>query len=217
MSRDNDLQKAERKVFISTLQDGLLEIMISALVLMWAISPLLSIHLGDFWSSAIFLPFWGLIFLGIRLIRKYVILPRTGKVKFGTARNTKLLRFSLIMVVVNLIFFILGLIAVFWIVPSGNEQSDWSINLIFGLTWLLLGSLAGLILGLPRLIVYGLMLAAAPIVGEWLRVEHGATHHGYPITFGIATGVIFLTGIILFVRFFRNCPLPPENIMEGKA
>jgi len=217
MSGDNDLQKAERKVFTSTFQDGLLDIMIGSFVLMMAVGPLLSVQLGDFWSSAIFLPFWGLIYLGVLLTRKYVILPRTGKVKFGTARKHKLTRFSIIMVVANLIFLILGVIAAFRIVPSGNERSDWIINLIFSLTWLLFGSLAGLLLGLPRLIVYGLILAAAPIIGEWLRVEHGATHHGYPITFGIAAGVIFLIGVFLFVQLLRNNPLPPENVLEGKA
>ena len=63
----------------------------------------------------------------------------------------------------------------------------------------------------PRLYIYGLMLALAPFVGEWLYQRLGAAHHGFPIVFGTATGIILLNGAVQFVRLLRNNPLPPEE------
>ena len=55
MTQKFELKKAERKLFSMIFDDGLLDIMISAFLLMFAIAPLLSETMGDFWSSAVFL------------------------------------------------------------------------------------------------------------------------------------------------------------------
>ena len=91
------LKEAERKVFRATLQDGLLDIFIGCIVLQFAIAPLLSSRLGDFWSSIVFLPFWALVYGVIWLVRKSIVAPRLGSVKFGSARKTRLTKFTLVM------------------------------------------------------------------------------------------------------------------------
>ena len=70
MSQEVDLKEAERKVFRSTFQDGLVEIMLGCIVLMFAIGPFLSPYLGDFWSSAVFLPFWAGVFCLLWAVRR---------------------------------------------------------------------------------------------------------------------------------------------------
>ena len=57
MTAEISLKEAERKVFKATFQDGMWDIFIGCIVLQFAIAPLLSSKLGDFWSSVIFLPF----------------------------------------------------------------------------------------------------------------------------------------------------------------
>jgi hypothetical protein len=111
MSQSISLRDAERKVFHTAVNDGLWDIFLGCFFLMFAITPFLSERLGDFWSSVIFLPFWGLVYLAIRFVRKHVITPRLGSVKFGASRNAILMRFNLVMLVVNLIALVLGLIA----------------------------------------------------------------------------------------------------------
>lgn len=64
--------------------------MIGSVILIFGSAPLLSDSLGDFWSSAIFLPFGGVIWLILKVTRKYVLTPRIGVVKFSKARRTKL-------------------------------------------------------------------------------------------------------------------------------
>ncbi|MEJ2597685.1 MAG: hypothetical protein P8Z00_05090 [Anaerolineales bacterium] len=111
MSHQISLKEAERKVFRATYNDGLWDIFLGCFFLMFAIAPYLSSSLGDFLSTLVFLPFWGLVYLVIWLLRKYVVTPRVGSVKYGRARKTKLVKFSVVMLIVNVIAFILGLIA----------------------------------------------------------------------------------------------------------
>ena len=55
------IKEADRKVFRTSFDDGIVDIFISSVVLMFALAPFLSVYLGDFWSSVIFLPFWGVV------------------------------------------------------------------------------------------------------------------------------------------------------------
>jgi hypothetical protein len=205
------LKSAERKVFQTTFADGLWDIFIGCFALEFAIAPLLSASLGDFWSSVIFLPFLGLVYLAIWLARKYVIKPRIGLVSFGKARKDKLRKFSAIMVVINILVFILGILTAFTFgkISGGGSVAQFGTFISFFLGLFLLAgfSIAAYLLDYPRLYIYGLLLFAAPPIGEWLFQNHGATHHGYPIVFGFTAGVMILTGLVLFVRLLKNNPL----------
>jgi len=208
MSHQISLKDVERKVFRSTFSDGLWDIFISCFALQFAIAPLLSRSLGDFWSSAVFLPFWGVAYLIIWLVRKNVIAPRIGEVEFGPARKTRLKKFTVSMLVFNVIAFILGLIAAFRFrtLPVGGP------NMVLGLILLIGFSTAAYFLDFPRLYVYGLLGALGAPIGEWLYQNMGVSHHGYPIVFGILAGVMILTGLVTFVRFLKNNPLPHEEM-----
>ena len=72
-------------------------------------------------------------------------------------------------------------------------------------------SLASFLLEIPRVFFYGLLLAVAPIVGEALFVRGYASHHGFPIVFGVSSCVILVSGIVRFVRF-----LPPPQGANGQ-
>lgn len=210
MQTPMDLQSAERKVFQTTCADGLWDILIGCIFLEFAIAPFLSGSLGDFWSSAIFLPFWALVYLGIRLIRKKVIEPRVGTVQFGKARKIKLRRFSIIMMIVNTLVFGLGILVAFTFNGfAGNNAlaRSWIITSAFGFFLLAGFSLTAFLLDFPRLYLYGLLLFIAPFVGEWLYQNRGAVHHGYPIVYGVASGTMIITGLILFLRLLKNSPV----------
>ena len=62
MSQRISLKELEGNLFRSAFQDGLLDIFLGSVILMSAIAPLLSPYLGDFWSSAVFLPFWAILY-----------------------------------------------------------------------------------------------------------------------------------------------------------
>jgi hypothetical protein len=196
------LKSAERKAFQFTFADGLWDVFIGCFALEFAIAPLLSKSLGDFWSSAVFLPVFGVVYLGIWLIRKNVVAPRIGTVSFGKVRRQKLQKFSLIMLIANIVIFVLGLIVAlnFRRLPGFGIASLLSLFLLVGF------SAAAYMLDYTRLYFYGLMFFAAPLIGEWLYANHGASHHGYPIVFGFSAVVMILTGLVLFIRLLKNNP-----------
>jgi len=211
MNTPVSLKTAERKAFRTTLADGLWDIFIACFLLQFAIAPLFSADLGDFWSSAVFLPFWGLVYLAIWLVRKYVVKPRIGTVKFGFVRQKKLRTFTLFMLVMNILAFIVGAVVALVVSFQDRAQFGWLISLVLGLQVLVGFSLAGYLLDTPRFYLYGLMLLVAPPIGEWLYQRHGFSHHGYPVVFGFGAAVLILTGLVLFLRLLKNNPRIEET------
>lgn len=208
------IKEADRQVFRSYFDDGLVDIFLSSFVLMWAVAPSMSAKLGDFWSSAIFLPVWGLLYLVLYLIRRAYIRPRTGTVKFGVTRIRKLSAFTWIMLVLNVIFMILGLVAM--LLPFDGH--GYTRMLAFIVMLLASFSLAGYFLDVTRFYVYGVLWAGGFFVGEWLYQNYGFSHHGYPVVFGTLSALIFLIGVYKLVTFLRNNPLPSDEQLqwEGK-
>lgn len=201
MQNPISLKSAERKAFQLSFADGLWDVFIGCVFLEFAIAPFLSETMGDFWSSAVFLPFWALVYLAIWLTRKYVVAPRIGKVVFGKPRLKRLRVFTMVMLVLNVVIFLLGLV-----VALGFTSLRVNFTLILGLFILCSFSTAAYMLDYPRLYIYGLLLLIAPQVGEWLYANHGAVHHGFPISFGFSAGVIILTGLVTFFRLLAKTP-----------
>jgi hypothetical protein len=181
--------------------------------LMWAFAPYLSASLGDFWSSVVFLPFWAVVYLAIRLIRKYVVAPRIGMVKFGQVRKTKLVKFTVVMLVVNIVVFILGLVTALNVGSIPGQM----ISIFFGMILLVFFSLAAYLLDFGRLYIYGLLGGLSPLVGEWLWSHGYATHHGFPITFGTLAGIMIVVGLVVFARLLHDNPVPTAGVPSGEA
>jgi hypothetical protein len=205
MSTPISLKEAERKVFRAATDDGLWDIFIACFAAEFAIGPFLSVSLGDFWASAVFLPFWGLAYFAIRVIRKRVVLPRIGEVKFGPARRAKLWNFTLIMLAFNCVSLIGGIAA--WL--SFGVVPGWVITAVFALIVLNGFCIAAYFLDLPRLYAYGVLAFLSFFVGELLYQYAHIPHHGLPVTFGFTALVILLTGVTRFIWFLRdNPPIP---------
>ena len=205
---DVDLKRMERATFRSVADSGLWDMLLASLVSMLAIAPLLSGRLGDFWSSAVFLPLFAVILLGIRVVQARVIEPRIGVVEFSRPRRRRLTMLSVIMLVVNVVAFVAGLVAA----SRAPSLQGPIVPLTMSLMMLVGFSLAAFFLEIPRVFGYGLLLAAAPPVGEALFRRGYASHHGFPVVFGVCATVILVCGIIRFVRF-----LPPPLDVNGQA
>lgn len=204
MSNEISMKETERKVFRSTFQDGLLDIAIGGFLLVFAIGPYLTPYLGDFWGTIVtFLPLWAIVFPALWLIRKYVVTPRVGSVKYGPWRVSRMIRFNVVILIILVFSLILGILSA----VEFDAVPGWMHTARFSLIFLLTFSLAGYFLDFTRLYIYGVLIALAPLIGELLYVYLKIPHHGFPVTFGLASGLITLTGVILFVRFLRDHPL----------
>ena len=204
---DADLQRIERSTFRSVADSGLWDIVLASLVAMFAIAPLLSGRLGDFWSAAVFLPFFAILLLGIRVVQARVIQPRIGIVEFSRQRLRRLTVLSVVMLVVNIVFFAVGIVAV----ARAPSLQGPIVPLTMSLMVLVGFSLAAFFLEIPRVFGYGLLLSLAPPIGEILFRRGYASHHGFPIVFGVCATVILVSGVVRFVRF-----LPPPLHVNGQ-
>ncbi len=213
MSHNVNLKKIERKVFTIAFQDGLWDIFIGCVVLMFAVAPFLStIGLGDFWSSVVFVPFWALVYLIIWLIKKFVVTPRIGVVKFGPSRKVKLSRFLVMAIVVGIAGLILGILS-----AHISDAPGWMYVTTFGLLVLIGFSVAAYFMDFARLYLYGVLIALSPLVGEWLYIQAGVLHHGFPITFGTTAGIIILVGLIKLTLLLRDHPIPREKSLSVES
>jgi hypothetical protein len=212
-----DLKSIERASFRATADDGLWDLLLAAVVVLFAVAPLLSSSLGDFWSSAIFLPVWAAGYAAVVVVRRRVVSPRVGVMKFGPDRRRRLRRFSWTMLAVNFVMLGAGIAAALTTERGTGEGLIYPIAL--GVAALGFCSVSAFTLGIPRLFVYGVLLAGAPLVGEWLWRAGRASHHGFPVTFGVAAAAIAVTGTARFAQVLRRHPGPgpvPDLILDDE-
>jgi hypothetical protein len=208
VSHPISLRGVERRAFRKTFDDGLWDMLLACFVLACILALYLSPILGDFWSSTVQVPVWGVAYLAMRLIRKHVVTPRMGAVQFGPARKGRLAKLGATLLVVNVLALVLGVVAAL----SFGRVPGQVISIVLGMMLLLGFSVAAYFLDLSRLYVYGLLMALAVPVGEWLWMQGLVSHHGIPIAFGATAGVMLATGLILFARLMRENPLPGQEI-----
>jgi len=213
MSGKISLRDAEQKAFRMRYDDGLWDVLLGCVFLMFPFAIQLGPTLGDFWSSAAILPFWALAWLAVWLIRKHVVRPRIGTMRPGPMRVAKLTRFTVVMLIANAGALVLGLVTAM----NVGRVPGLVTGIVFGMMLLAGCSLAAYFLGFSRLYVYGLLLGLCPPVGEWLWAIGLAAHHGFPLTFGTAAGVIILVGLVIFLRLLHNNPAQPESLPSGEA
>ena len=206
MEQQIDLKQLERKVWTSFHADGLLDIFLGCIILMFALAPFLNrMGLGDFWSSAVFVPFWAAILALVVLLRKRVVIPRIGLVRFGQTRRKRLAKFNILIFIALSVSLILGIISL-----KDSMTQAWVHNLRFIAVVLVCFGLAGYFLGVIRLYIYGLLIALCIPIGEWLYLNAEIPYHGYPVTFGITAAILIITGVVLFLRLLMKNPQPQE-------
>lgn len=206
MADEISLKETERKVFTTAFQDGLVDIAIGSFLLVFAFGPYLGPYLGDFWGSVVmFLPLWVIVFPALWLIRKYVVTPRVGIVRYGPWRVSRTKRFNVVILIVLVFSLILGMLSA----VEFDAVPGWMHTARFSLVFLLTFSVAAYFLDFTRLYLYGILIALAPLIGELLYQNLKVPHHGFPVTFGLAGIAIIGTGATLFMRFLRDHPLQP--------
>ena len=114
------------------------------------------------------------------------------------------------MLVINILALIFGLLAA---VSFGNVPGQ-MYTITLGMILLVGFSTAAYFLDFNRLYVYGLLVGLAPLVGEWLWTQGYATHHGFPLTFGIVSGIMIIVGSGDLCTFLHDNPVRNEGILS---
>ena len=207
MTQQLNLRDAERKAFGMTFQDGLWDIFLGIVILQFAIVPQLTdLGWGDFWSSMVMLPVYLIAIWGVRFLKRTITTPRVGLVNYHDERKSKVQKLTLITVGALMLGLIFGLLLFY-----GDNFSEWFFPAAFSIVAMGTFGGAAYYLDFPRLIVYGVLTALSPLIGQVMFLNWGVLHHGFPITFGISASVMILVGIYSFIRFVQEYQLPIEE------
>jgi hypothetical protein len=216
MTTQINLKEIERKAFTSTYQDGLWDMYFGLVVVAMSIfmyrpaggyTPLNPVMAVLIISAA------GSLFMAGK---KRITLPRMGQVKFGPLRKRKAATLGVVLgVLVLLQVVLLGFTAFGWLNPDTSETiNDFlaSRNLMD----VAVATIGALIVGISFSVIaffndfsrgYYIALMASLAVFLMIYINQPL----YPILLG---GLIFLPGLVLFVRFLRAYPLPGEASNE---
>jgi hypothetical protein len=187
------LKDAEQRAFRATLDHGLWDLLLGCCTLVFVIVPFLSSRWGDFWSSFLLVPVFGIAYFALGWLK----------------RLARLRRFNVILVVAMTLALTLGLLS-----ASNISWPGWVHAASFALVVLMAFGIAAYFLGFARLYLYGALLAASPFVGEWLYRRTEVPHHGLPVTLGITATVMIAVGLTKFFSVLRSSPMPSS--IEGQ-
>lgn len=210
MSQNLDLKAIERKAFRSFHQDGLMDIYIGALAL--ALSLFFAIPENGEGEGM----YMGLALLGVAIAfaifqmgKKYITTPRLGQVRFGPERQRRKATMAWVMGGFVLVTFGVFAYSVYvWNVglPAPSPLSA-------SLERSLVALIAGLISGASVIVksyfmefVRGYYIGFALGCGLFFTILLGSF---IPV---VAAGALILVpGLVIFVNFLRQHPLPPRE------
>ena len=211
MSEMIDLKAVERRAFRSTFQDGLWDMFLGVMFLMFPFGVFLrKADMSETTDALITLGVnFGAVVLFV-LAKRYITTPRIGRVKFGPERQRKIRMGRLVLgasVVLGLVVFILT--------ASDNLNSGELMLGVFSVNILVVFGALAHFLDFPRLYGYAAAFALSMPVG--IVLEGWINGFEAPYTFFLTAGVPLVVGMVLFNRFLRDYPLPVEEPVNGTA
>jgi hypothetical protein len=219
MSQNFDLKAIERKAFRSTYQDGLWDINLGLIVIgmaMFVFRP------EEGYSALNFL--WMMVTcLVANLIfwagKKFITVPRMGQVRFGEIRKQKARTLAIIMAVFILVQGgIVLLTALSWKNPDLAAKINSVLN-AGNMERLAVATVGSLFVGPSFILVAyfndflrGYYIAILMALAVFMMILFNQPI--YPLIVG---GLIVVPGLVLFVQFLRQHPLPPHEVGQGNS
>jgi hypothetical protein len=215
MSDTLDLKTIEKKAFRAVHQDGLWDIYIGGIVMsMSVLANSTSSEAKPFLRFGFYMAGMGVFYLLFWAGKKYLTIPRLGQVKFGPRRQKRRLTMMIVMVGIVLLQFVILLGTIFlWQNPEraavlGFSQTDPDLER------LLVATIGALFVG-PSMVLLAYF-------NEFMRGYYIAVilslavfsliWFGEPVYLIVAGLLILIPGVVLFIRFLRNHPLPPAEV-----
>jgi len=203
MEGDRELRELEQKVFRSYFKDGLWDIY-GALIL-------LGFGLTIFTGSIYLMLAFTTVAVILLLFRRRILMPRLGQVNFSPGRQAKTKRSRIIATATLTVTMLLGV--VFFILYSANNMPRWLdiwmadyFVAAFGGVLALVVAVAAYVVGVWRYYVYAAVVFIAYFVANMLRPND---MESIPVI--VAGGIVFISGLIILIRFLRKYPLSPQE------
>ena len=219
MSENINLKELERKAWRSVFEDGLYDIFLGLLLLhmgfVYYISKLETTFLG---RTSLNLGVYLVLYLGLWAGKRYITLPRLGRVKFGKRRKSRLRTVAVITFLVVLLTFSLTLAGI--VFKKQLEGSlTWSLlaPVLLGMWFVLFFGLAGYFLEYHRLYLVGVLYALPEIVLTYSNELLGF-NPGY-LAWLLPASLILIIGAVHLAQFVRDHPVPqiPNSELNDEA
>jgi hypothetical protein len=212
MSRDINLKELERKAWRSVFQDGLWDIYLGLLLMALAIYALLSkTKLPEAQQMVIYIGLMALSMLVLWAGKRFITLPRMGRVKFGPRGKTRRRKAAVLLAISVLVGALVSIVTSLGL--KGNLSDGLPLHLVVPAAWalnmLVLFSLGAYFLDYDRLYLIGVLYALAVPLLIWLD-EFAGIKLGF-IALAVPAGIILIVGLVVLVRFLRDYPLPAEE------
>ncbi len=210
MAENIDLKKIEKNILKTAHQHGFFDMMIGFIVGGMAFGP----YFRELLPSPYKYFLWPLILvfmadLLIFIIIRYVIQPRTGIAKPGPSLKSmrkKLIIVTSVQFMIHIIFIILLITGS----GSGIQVTGLTFMLIISLFIIPLFATLAYLMKYLRLYIIGLLIWFAIFLNE-LIYDIMDYRIRWFLSYGIMGGIIFLMGLIIFIRFLKKFPLPKEE------
>jgi hypothetical protein len=213
MERKINLKELEKKAFRSTFQDGIWDIFLGVLLFNLGFGPGgLKLGLSIPVTAGIGICVAALAMTGFILAKKYITTPRLGQVNFSPARKRRVGKVTILLVlsvVAGALLFVFG--GIIKILPGTLGAVPFP-AVAFGVNCLVLFSLASFFLNINRFYAYGILYAFSLPAGFVLE-KNAAFAGALFLPFVLSAAIMAGWGIILFVRFLKNHPLPEKGAL----
>jgi len=171
------------------------------------------------WNVILVLTLGLLIFMGMILIKKFMVAPRIGQIRYGVERKNRLKRLAFIMTVIFLItlaLFSLTVSAIYFREPLSRGSIQWSLPLdpvhtAAGIFIFAIFCLIGYVNDYRRLYFYGFLFGLGYVISTTLQDITGVLFYWFWALTGLVAAA---TGMVSFFRFLREYPLPQEPVVE---
>ncbi len=194
MNENIDLQKLERKAYLSYHQDGVIDIFIGSAIVTFGVLflPWVFEHLWMAFSGLFIL--WVVSYAGVK--RAFTV-PRIGYVEFKQHRRSRVMLIVALLFIINLVVFLIQALGL--LTPELriflNVYGYLVVAFVVGGLFLLIG----LLTGLRRVMGYGVVAIVV-----FLFLQFYPMHISYPI---ILLGLVITAyGCVLLFRFIQKYP-----------
>jgi hypothetical protein len=198
MSQDINFKELERKAWTSYFQDGLWDIFMGLLMLTMGIRDLTdNVWFTFVILAAVLVPIAG---------KKFITIPRIGRVKFSPARKAKQ---NKLRAVVGIAVIATGILLLTTLLGLDIPQAVVAPILVICIA--LVFGLMAYYMDFKRLYAYGLLFAISMALWETLDTPTG------PIAFSVSGGIALLIGLAALIRFLRRYPKTAEEVYSDDA
>jgi len=199
-----DEKQIERRVFTSFFQAGFIEAFTGIFLLQLGLPALFSRSgFGDWESALLALPIALILLIIVFVIRRFVVIPRLGHVKFLPERRRRLSK----LVLVPILTLIAGAVVGYIFSENASLRHTFVGQIPFSLIPIIVFSAAAYFLDMKRLYVYGVIVGLTFPLGKYLETVI-VSRNALPATILFAAFVFLGMATVFLVTSLRKYQEP---------